>query len=159
MRANTPLSYAFEGYYGTSYYYNKCLDNEGVLILDNDRGEWVSLMEVQNSISLLTMNPKSFSLYGRNSVSEEWTLLTAMKGLTFSLMGQKRRIYFVNSVPYNQFKFANFMGDGANCIWRAESLNVYADNVLSEQAPLSYPSNVEAYKDIEIVEVGAEGVG
>ena len=83
----------------------------------------------------------------------------AVEGLTFSLMGQKRRIYFVNSVPYNQFKFANFMGDGANCIWRAESLNVYADNVLSEQAPLSYPSNVEAYKDIEIVEVGAEGVG
>ena len=67
VRANTPLSYAFEGYYGTSYYYNKCLDNEGVLILDNDRREWVSLMEVQNSISLLTMNPKSFSLYGRNN--------------------------------------------------------------------------------------------
>ena len=61
VRANAPLSNAFDGYYGTSYN-NKCLDNEGVVTLENDRREWVSSVEVQNSISVMTMNSKSFSL-------------------------------------------------------------------------------------------------
>ena len=59
---NAPLSNASDGYYGTSYYNNKCLDNERVVTLENDRREWVSSVEVQNSISVMTMNPKSFSL-------------------------------------------------------------------------------------------------
>lgn len=75
------------------------------------------------------------------------------------MMGQKRRIYFVNSVPYNQFKFANFMGDGENCVWLVQSLALYADSMLAEQAPLTYPSTVEVYEDIEMAEVVPEGSG
>ena len=66
-----------------------------------------------------------------------------MEGLTFSMVDQRGRIYFANSKPSSQFKFANCVGDGANCIWRAQSLNLYADNMFGEETPLTYPSNVE----------------
>ena len=66
-----------------------------------------------------------------------------VEGLSFSMVGQRRRIYFANSKPSSQFKFANCVGDGANCIWRAQSLNLYADNMFGEETPLTYPSNVE----------------
>ena len=65
VRAN-----AFDGYYATSYY-NKCLDNEGVLTLDNDRREWISSVEVQNYYSKFEQSVTQFKIYGRNS--GEWT--------------------------------------------------------------------------------------
>ena len=38
-------------------------------------------------------------------------------------------------------------------------LNLYAENMLGEQTPLTYPSKVDVYKDIEIGEVIEEGGG
>ena len=66
-----------------------------------------------------------FNLYGRNSDTDEWTLLTNVTGLTYSTAGQKRRIYFPNNTPYNQFKFENFgTGDSSSCTWRVQSLDL-----------------------------------
>ncbi|KNB41224.1 hypothetical protein JH06_5784 [Blastocystis sp. subtype 4] len=68
--------------------------------------------------------------------------------------GQKRRIYFSNNTPYNQFKFENFgTGDSSSCTWYVQSLDLFADNVMADIPNFTYDSSVTVYRYIEMAEV------
>ncbi|KNB42133.1 hypothetical protein JH06_4646 [Blastocystis sp. subtype 4] len=133
--------------------------NTLILTLNNDRREWVSSVQIQNYYYSNSANPVQFALYARNG-DAEWTLLKNVTGLTYSMAGQKRRIYFQNNIPYNQFKFENFATDDlTDRTWRVQSLNLYGDDILSEMEPLVYESPVSVFQNIEMAEVIPSGVG
>ena len=150
---------AFDGYYGTTNSGSTCT-NYITLTLDNDRREWVNMVQVQNYYNSGATGVARFNLYGRNSRNGEWTQLTQVTGLTYSMGAQKRSVYFLNRVPYNQFKFENFAPAGeSSCSWGLQSLNLYATNIMTDVAPLTYPSNTVIFKNIEMSELIPEGDG
>ena len=150
----------FNGYYSSTIYAYYCQSNSLTLILNNDRREWVTSVQVQNNYLDNVKPPSYFELYARNSADEDWTLLKNVTGLVFSMAGQKHRVYFNNQISYNQFRFMNFAtGSSTACSWEVQSLNLYADNILAELAPLTYPTTTTAVKDIEIAEIIPEGNG
>ena len=104
--------------------------------------EWISSIQVQNYYSTTYSNQKAtqFNLYARNTGTEDWTLLKEVTGLTYSIAGQKRKIYLANNTPYTHFKFETFgSGDPSACAWRIQSLDLlvlylslsYGEEVLS----------------------------
>ena len=151
---------AFDGYYYTDVRSSTCSSNSITVTLNNDRYEWISSLEIQNYYGSNTRTVRSFKLYGRGSASDSWTLLKSVSGLTFSMAAQRRRIYFPNNKPYNQFKFENFSTDDeTSCAWTVQSLNLYAENVMVNQVPLSYPTNTIIFQNIEMAEVIPTGTG
>ena len=150
----------FDGYFSNYIYYSSCGSNSLTITLSNDRREWVNTVQIQNSHNGGTAGAAQFNLYGRNPGDADWTQLKQATGLTYSLVGQKRKVYFVNKVPYNQFKFENFgTGDSTSCSWKVQSLNLYATSVMAEPIPLSYGASNEIYKGIEMSELIPDGVG
>ncbi|KNB41203.1 hypothetical protein JH06_5749 [Blastocystis sp. subtype 4] len=115
-----------------------------------------SSVQIQNYYSAIHSGKqaKQFNLYGRNLGTDEWTLLKEVTGLTYSTIAQKRRIYFTNNTPYNQFKFENFgTGDSSSCDWEVQSLDLFADNVLADIPNFTYDSSITVFKNVEMAEV------
>ena len=155
-----PAANAFDLDHSTNVYHPSCQSNSMIITLDNDRREWVSSVEIQASYASAATAVTKFDLYGRVASSDEWTLLTSVSGLTYSEPAQKRRIYFSNPVSYNQFRLANLgTGNSLSCTWMLQSVNMYAENVISGMTPLSYPASSSAYVNIEMAEVIPEGQG
>ncbi|KNB41235.1 chitobiase beta-hexosaminidase c-terminal domain protein [Blastocystis sp. subtype 4] len=129
--------------------------NSLTITLSNDRHEWISSVQIRNHYySSRDEWITEFNLYGRNSDTDEWTLLKEVIGLTYSTPGQKRRIYFSNNTPYNQFKFENFgTGNPSSCYWVVQSLDLFADNVLADIPNFTYDSSITVFKDVEMSEV------
>ena len=149
---------AFDMTYGTNISGSTCDSNTLTISLNNDRREWVTSVQIQSYYDSLTDLPTKFKLSARNLEDEDWTVLADVTGLAFSLVGQKNRIYFLNNKSYNQFKFENFgTGDASKCAWKVQSLDIYADNTMTEPTALTYPSSVTVYKNIEMSEVMPEG--
>ena len=145
----------FDMDYSSYIYSYSCIVNSLTVTLSNNRREWISSVQIQNYYSSSSNQwVTEFNLYGRNSDTDEWTLLKEVTGLTYSTAGQKRRIYLPNNIPYNQFKFENFgTGDSSSCTWRVQSLDLFADNVLADIPNFTYDSSVTVFKDIEMSEV------
>ena len=81
-------------------------------------------------------------------------LLTNVSGLTYSTVGQTRKIYVANNTPFNQFKFENFgSGNPSSCTWRILSLDLIAENVLADVPDFTYESSITICKHTEISEV------
>jgi len=146
----------FDMDYSSYIYSYSCIVNSLTVTLSNNRREWISSVQIQNYWSTTYSNEQAneFNLYGRNLGTDEWTLLKEVTGLTYSTVGQKRRVYFTNNTPYNQFKFENFgTGDSSSCSWRIQTLDLFADNVLVDIPNFTYDSSITVYKDIEMAEV------
>ena len=155
-----PASNAFDLDHSTNVYHPSCGSNSMIITLDNDRREWVSSVEIQASYASAVTAVTKFDLYARVKSTDEWTLLTSVSGLTYSDPAQKRRIYFSNPTSYNQFKFENLgTGKSLACTWMLQSINMYAENVVSDMTPLTYPASASAYVNIEMADVIPEGAG
>ena len=150
-------TYPFDMYFGNSISSSSCTNTNYITItLNNYRREWISSVQIQNyySGSLSIQKATQFKLYGRNSDTDTWTLLKDVTGITYSTMGQKRKIYLNNNTPYNQFKFENFgSGDSSACTWYIQSLDLFADDLFAEIPNFIYDSSVAVYKGIEMAEV------
>ena len=146
----------FDMDYSSYIYSYSCAANSLTVTLSNNRREWISSVQIQNYYYYSYRNQVAtqFNLYGRNSDTDEWTLLKEVTGLTYSISGQKRRIYFSNNTPYNQFKFENFgTGNPSSCWWEVQSLDLFADNVLVDIPNFTYDSPITVFKDVEMSEV------
>ncbi|KAK8808957.1 hypothetical protein WA171_001086 [Blastocystis sp. BT1] len=146
----------FDMYFSTSIYSRSCEFNNLTVTFSNDRHEWISSVEIQNFYFVPDNQYEvtQFNLYGRNSDTDEWTLLKEVTGLTYSTVAQRRRIYFPNNTPYNQFKFENFgTGNSSSCTWKIQSLDLFADNVLADIPNFTYDSSITVFKDIEMSKV------
>ena len=136
-----------------------CTDNYISISFNRNRLEWVNSVQIQNDYRGTRPSVGSFTLYGSISDSQ-WIELVKVTNLTFSMLGQKRRIFFANNIPYNQFRFSNFnSGDPDSCPWFVQSLDLFGDDTMLDPVPLSYPSSVTAFKGIEMAEVIPLGTG
>ena len=134
----------------------KCeTENHVTMKFLEDRREWFSSIQIQNRIiaPYYSEPATQFNLFGRNG-SEDWILLKNASKIVFSTPGQKRRIYFSNNQPFNQFMIANISsGNPEHCTWYIQSFSLLADNMLIENIPFTYDSCVTVYKDVEMAEV------
>ena len=126
--------------------------NSLIITLPNDRRDWINTLQIRNDpISNSQLTPTSFpvtqfQLYGRNSQSQQWTLLTQLTHIRDSLIGHSRPIFFINNIPFNQFMFANFStGFDSQCSWTIQSLTLSAYSILNHPSSLSYPSSAPYY--------------
>ena len=126
--------------------------NSLIITLPNDRRDWINTLQIRNDpISNSQLTPTSFpvtqfQLYGRNSQSEQWTLLTQVREMKDLLIGDSRPIFFINNIPFNQFMFANFStGFDSQCSWTIQSLTLSAYSILNHPSSLSYPSSAPYY--------------
>ena len=152
-------SSAFDGDHSTSINYPYCGENSLVVTLDNDRREWVNMVQIQNDYASLDGRVAQFDLFGKNAEDAEWTLLRHATNVTYSMAGQRRNLFFINNWSFNQFKFANFATGGDSCPWRVQSLNLFAVSVMTPPTELAYPASSSVYKDIEMSEIIPEGEG
>ena len=151
--------YPFDMYYDTRVSSSSCESKNLIVTFSNDRGEWISSVKIQSSYYsgsyqyLVT----EFVLYGRNSDTDEWTLLRNVTGLTYSTVVHRRRIYFPNNTPYNQLKFEKFSsGNRSSCSWVIQSVDLFADNVLVDIPNFTYDSSISVYKDMKMTEVAPQ---
>ncbi|KNB41220.1 hypothetical protein JH06_5932 [Blastocystis sp. subtype 4] len=143
-------------YYDTRVSSSSCESKNLIVTFSNDRGEWISSVEIQSSYYSGSYQyvVTEFVLYGRNSDTDEWTLLTNVTGLTYSTMVHRRRIYFPKNTPYNQFKFEKFSsGNRSSCSWVIQSVDLFADNVLVDIPNFTYDSSMTIFKDMKMTEV------
>ncbi len=147
-------TYIMNFYYGYSVYYSTCQTNYYDVTFNNDRREWISSIEIQLYYTQSTQQVRQFVLKARNSNSEEWTTLATVQGLTWSLLGQNRKIWISNNKPYNQYRFENFAtGSTTDCYWKFSRLDLISDSTNVEVPPLAYTPTISVYKDIEMAEV------
>ena len=160
LNVNGNYTHPFSMYYEYTNSFRSdepCTTNYIQVALDDDRREWVSSMHIQNFYGRNGVNegPVQVTVYGRNKEEEEWTMLREVEGLTWQMTGQKHHLYFQNNVPYNQFKFENIFptNHDEKCTWRLQSFDLYAENVMEELNPLTYPATIEIFEGIEMAEI------
>ena len=151
--------YPFDMYYDTRVSSSSCESKNLIVTFSNDRGEWISSVEIQSSYYSGSYQyvVTEFNLYGRNSDTDEWTLLRNVTGLTYSTVVHRRRIYFPKNTPYNQLKFEKFSsGNRSSCSWVIQSVDLFADNVLVDIPNFTYDSSISVYKDMKMTEVAPQ---
>ena len=147
-----PATASFDSDRGSMNYGSTC-QNTLMIQMDNDRREWFSSIQIQNDYVQLQDMPTQFSLYARNSDTEEWTLIRAVTGLVYSMPGQKKRIFTYNYTPYNQFKFENFCsGNLDKQRWSVQTLNLLTEHFLGTTLPLAY-EDTNVFLSIEMAEL------
>mgnify|MGYP002530250665 CR=1 FL=1 len=147
----------FDQYHSYYLKYTSCSPNWYILRFEKDRREWINSVQIQNYYLENVESVRQFRLYARNREEEPWTLLKNVTGLVYTMAAQRRRVYLANDQPYNQFRFEDFAtGKPKECKWRLQSLNLIAENVMNELAPLVYPQMVTAYRNVEMAEVFAK---
>ena len=150
----------FDQYHSYYLKYTSCSPNWYILRFEKDRREWINSVQIQNYYLENVESVRQFRLYARNREEEPWTLLKNVTGLVYTMAAQRRRVYLANDQPYNQFRFEDFAtGKPKECKWRLQSLNLVAENVMNELAPLVYPQMVTAYRNVEMAEVIPQGNG
>ena len=147
----SPFDHSYISYMSS----RQCGENAMIITFDNDRREWISSFLVQTRYNELDRLFSSFSVLAKNAEDAEWTFLNHFANLTWSLVGQTKRMWLANNKPYNQYKFANFSAS-SGCDWLVNRVDLYIDQIYQQPILgagwLSYPST-SAYKNIELVEV------
>ena len=141
-------------YYGYTVYYSTCNSNYWTMTFSNDRREWLSAVTVYLYYTQSTQQVGQFSVLGRNTNLEEWTLIKNVTGMTWSLAGEHKKLWLENSKPYNQYRFENFAsGNPSNCAWKFSTLDLTADAIPASIPELAYTTPLIINKDIEMGEV------
>ena len=141
-------------YYGYTVYYSTCNSNYWTMTFTNDRREWLSAVTVYLYYTQSTQQVGQFSVLGRNTNLEEWTLIKNVTGMTWSLAGEHKKLWLENSKPYNQYRFENFAsGNPSSCYWKFSTLDLTADAIPASIPELAYTTPLIINKDIEMGEV------
>ena len=127
-------------YYSNSIYYNSCSENHLEVTFANDRREWISSVTLFLYYQQSDAHPVEFALMARNTNMEEWTVIKNVTGLTWSLVGEHKKIWLENNKPYNQYRFENFAsGNPAACDVEAGRASISAADATAITVPeLSY---------------------
>ena len=140
-------------YYGTSLYYSTCANNYYQITFKDDRHEWISSVAIKLYYTQTTQQVRKFTLKAKNAEDSTWTTIKEVEGMTWSLAGQKNRIWIANNKSYNMYRFENFgSGDASACYWKFGSLQLLSDVINGDIPALTYPPTT-IYKDIEMGEV------
>lgn len=144
-----PPSNAFDHYSGTYVRSGISLSSLTITFAKNRR-ETINQVQIVNYLSGSYYNPKSFKLQARNPEELNWVTLAVVNDMTWSLAGQLKSIWIVNSKPYNQYRFYDILPEDDS--WRIPLLDLVIAGVDAEIPPLSYPP-VTVYRKVEMAEV------
>lgn len=144
-----PPNYAFDHYSGTYVRSGISLSSLTITFAKNRR-ETINQVQIVNYLSGTIYNPKSFRFQARNPEELNWVTLAVVNDMTWSLTGQLKSIWIVNTKPYNQYRFYDVLPEKDN--WRIPMLDLVIAGVDAEIPPLSYPP-VTVYRKVEMAEV------
>ena len=141
-------------YFGTSMQSSSCDSNFWQMVFDGDRREWISSVTLYLYYQQGIDQPKQFVLKARNNNLEEWTTLKTVTGMTWSLVGEQKKIWLENNKPYNQYRFEDFAtGSETSCSWRIGAIDIAVDAAPVAIPELSYSTPIVINKDVEMGEV------
>ena len=140
-------------YYSQYIYYSTCANNYIQITFNDDRHEWISSISIQLYYTQSTQQVRQFVLKAKNAEDTEWTTLKTVTGMTWSLAGQKNKIWIVNNKAWNQYRFENFgTGSTTECYWKLGDIDMMSNAIQNEIPALAYaPTSI--YKNIEMGEV------
>ena len=131
-----------------------CGENFWTLTFENNRREWISSVTLYLYYTQGVRQPRQFVLKARNTNLEAWTTLKNVTGMTWSLVGEHKRIWIENNKPYNQYRFENFgTGNEAVCSWRISAIDIAMDLIPAMVPELTYSTPIVINKDVEMGEV------
>ena len=131
-----------------------CGENFWTLTFENNRREWISSVTLYLQYTQGVRQPRQFVLKARNTNLEAWTTLKNVTGMTWSLVGEHKRIWVENNKPYNQYRFENFgTGNEAVCSWRISAIDIAMDLIPATVPELTYSTPIVINKDVEMGEV------
>ena len=134
--------------------------NSYQITFDDDRHEWISSISVQLHKEVIPQDvtapvPRSFIVEAKNPYDDTWTVLKTVTGMTWSLQGQKTRIWIPNTKSFNQYRLRNISGAGTGSTnWNIGALDFLSDATDLTISPLDYHSDtIKIYSNIEMGEV------
>ena len=137
-------------------YSSTCTANNWNIAFDNDRREWISSITVYLYAEMTTGYPTQFVVKARNNNLEEWATLKTVTGMTWSLVGEHKRIWVENNKPYNQYRLENIAtGSETKCEWEMGSIDLAMDSMPATVPELSYSTPIVINKDVEMGEIYA----
>ena len=143
-----------EHYYDSSMTSSTCTSNDWTVSFINDRREWISSMTIYLHYTQGLQQPTQFVLKARNNNLEEWTTLKTVMGMTWSLVGEKKKIWIENNKPYNQYRLEDIAtGIEADCTWRISAIDMAMDAIPAMVPELTYSTPIVINKNVEMGEV------
>ena len=143
-----------EHYYSYNMYYSSCNDNYWTMSFKNDRREWISSVTLFLHYQQNKQQPTRVKIMARNTNQEEWTLIRDVTGMTWSLMGEHKKLWLENSKPYNQYRFENFAsGNPSECYWKLGAIDLSSSMFPASIPDLAFASPVVIVRNIEMGEV------
>ena len=131
-----------------------CGENFWTLTFENNRREWISSVTLYLYYTQGVRQPRQFVLKARNTNLEAWTTLKNVTGMTWSLVGEHKRIWVENSQPWNQYRFESFgTGDSQDCEWKIGAIDLDMEVLPSAVPELAYSPTITVFKDVEMGEV------
>ena len=131
-----------------------CGENSWTLAFEEDRREWIASLTLYLHHEQGTVQPRQFTLKARNNNLEAWTTLKTVTDMTWSLVGEKKKLWVENNKPYNQYRFENFgTGDAANCKWKMGAIDLGIEVLPPTIPELAYSSEITVFKNVEMGEV------
>ena len=131
-----------------------CGENFWTLTFENNRREWISSVTLYLYYTQGVRQPRQFMLKARNTNLEAWTTLKNVTGMTWSLVGEHKRIWVENNKPYNQYRFENFgTGNEAECEWKIGAIDLGMEVLPAVVPELAYSPVITVFKDVEMGEV------
>ena len=141
-------------FHHTYYIYSDaCTNNYLEIQFHNDRRECITSVSVQLEYRQFGKFPRNFVVKAKNS-DTTYDTLAEVEGLTWSLVGQNRKIWLANNKAYNTYRLENIStGDPNDCSWQLGTFALNIDNLGADAGTLSYEPNISIYKGIEMAEV------
>ena len=143
-----------EHYYDSTMTSSTCSSNYWTVSFNNDRREWISSMSIYLHYTQGLQQPTQFVLKARNTNLEAWTTLKNVTGMTWSLVGEKKKIWIENNKPYNQYRLEDIAtGSETDCVWRISAIDIAMDLIPATVPELTYSTPIVINKDVEMGEV------
>ena len=144
---------AVDLYYSTYLSSTSCNSNYVEITFPDDRREWINSVLVQSYYSQLNYLVRNFVVRAKNPEMEDYVVLATVQNITWSIIGQSRKIWIGNDRSFNKYRFDNFTtGDPDSCSWRVSRLDLLANSMVEPIQPLTYEST-DVYKNIEMSEL------
>ena len=151
---NGSPNYVTEHYYGSSMTSSTCSSNYWTVSFKDDRREWISSMTLYLYYQQGAELPTQFVLKARNTNLEEWATLKTVTGLTWSLVGEHKKIWIENNKPYNQYRLEDIAtGSETECAWRIGAIDMAMDAIPATVPELTYSTPIVLSKNVEMGEV------
>ncbi|KAM7453175.1 hypothetical protein BLSTO_06082 [Blastocystis sp. subtype 1] len=106
-----------EHFYGSSMTSSTCTSNYWTVSFKDDRREWISSMTLYLYYLQRTQQPRQFVVKARNTDMLEWVTLKTVTGMTWSLVGEHKKIWLENNKPWNEYRLED-IATGMPSIWR-----------------------------------------